>query len=218
MGCPSTLSPLWMMLPFASRTAADLQRMFDTVTVFGGRMGFHSMRQSGVVICGPLRRRQQIIEGSFVWRMAADTVPVVTICKHLGVAGCARSATRSRGAGGGKRQVTGLFQRETRVSANVTIANRRFVFSLCASALLEASLLCVATLPCTACVLDFIPVFSFPCLCRLGFPFWPPSMTKRAWPRAGAAVVDISFRCSSRLILACLVVSLAAAFDSCGLD
>ena len=107
MGCPSTLSPLWMMLPFASSTAADLQRMFDTVTVFGGRMGFQlNVRQSGVVICGPLRRRQQIIEGSFVWRMAADTVPVVTSSKHLGVAGCARSATRSRDPGAGKRQVT----------------------------------------------------------------------------------------------------------------
>ena len=105
-----------MMLPFASSTAADLQCMFDTVTVFGGRMGFQlNVRQSGVVICGPLRRRQQIIEGSFVWWMAADTVPVVTSSKP-GVAGCARSATRSRDPGGGKRQVTGLFQRETRVS------------------------------------------------------------------------------------------------------
>ena len=113
-----------MMLPFASSTAADLQRMFDTVTVFGGRMGFQlNVRQSGVVICGPLRRRQQIIEGSFVWRMAADTVPVVTSCKHLGVAGCARSATRSRDPGAGKRQVTGLFQRGSCASANVTIAN-----------------------------------------------------------------------------------------------
>ena len=54
MGCPSTLSPLWMMLPFACITPVDLQRMFDTVTVFGGRM-------------------------------AADTAPVVTSSKHLGL-------------------------------------------------------------------------------------------------------------------------------------
>ena len=168
MGCPSTLSPLWMMLPFACSTAADLQRMFDTVTVFGGRMGFQlNVRQSGVVICGPLRRRQQIIEGSFVWRMAADTVPVVTSCKHLGVAGCARSATRSRDQGSGKRQVTASLAALAVVQSHMTTRESpsHFEHRLC----LKPRCCCCAWRRCPARPVCSI---SFLCFCFLAFAGW----------------------------------------------